>query len=204
MSAAPDLLRRLRDVGATLARDGDRLLLRAGAAPVPAAIIAALRDRKGELLDLVPQSGCAVWHDEAFEERAAIVEEGAGVSRAWAEAFAVLDLCSRPPACSDARWRQIIDDAGLFLDRFGNEAAQLGWEAIDVFGIPPNDLGTDPRPTGLVPLIRGGSVEAIRRDRATVRMPSGGLLVYLRRPQPGRPSDWEYHDDTSNHDQRDE
>jgi hypothetical protein len=129
--------------------------------------------------------------EDSFEERAAIIEEGAGVPRAWAEAFARLDLRSRPPACPEERWRQIVDDGGRFLDRFGNRAARLGWLAIDVFGAPPSDFGADPRPSGLVLLIRGGSVETIEHDRATIRTASGGTLVYLRRPRSGEPSRWQ-------------
>ena len=74
---------------------------------------------------------------DRFEERAALIEYGAGVPREWAEGFARLDLAS-PPAGFDAkRWRTLIDDGGKFLDRWGGEAARLGWSALDLLGAHP-------------------------------------------------------------------
>jgi hypothetical protein len=94
-------------------------------------------------------------------------------------------------ATPPARRRSIvIDDAGRFLDRFGNEAARLGWSAVDVFGTK-DPSGIASMPAGLVPLISGGMVESIGADRATIRMSDGGIVVYLRRPRPGLSSDWE-------------
>jgi hypothetical protein len=55
MSAASDILKELDAIGATIASSGDRLVLRAGAKPVPAGIIRRLRDAKPELLALLPR-----------------------------------------------------------------------------------------------------------------------------------------------------
>lgn len=128
--------------------------------------------------------------DEAaaeFNERAAIIAEGAKVPAAWAEAFATLD-CSRPVHPYTAHeWQRLIDDGARFLDRWGAEAAKLGWRTVDVFGVV-RSLGHDMRPrdevgqrAGLVPLIAGGVVTHITEDRATIVMPSGSSLTYLRR-----------------------
>jgi hypothetical protein len=112
-----------------------------------------------------------------FEERAALIEVGACLPRAWAEAFARLELMPRPASIHEERWRQIIDDAGRFLDRWGRQAAGLGWSEHDVFG-------TDPvlEPAGLVRMIMGGTVEAITPDRAVIRLPCGSRVVRLRLP----------------------
>lgn len=134
----------------------------------------------------------ASWGDDQaalLAERAAIVEEGARVPRAWAEAFASLDLVARQHY-PEAGARQLIDDAGWFLDRWGNEAARLGWSAVDVFGTERTSDVTA-MPTGLVSVISGGVVESIGDDRATIRMSDGGIVVYLRRPRLGLSSDWE-------------
>ncbi|MGD9738421.1 MAG: hypothetical protein AB7S41_02495 [Parvibaculaceae bacterium] len=53
---------------------------------------------------------------DRFDERAALVEVGAGVPRQWAEAFARLDVIARPPDFTAERWRQLIDDGARFLD----------------------------------------------------------------------------------------
>jgi hypothetical protein len=34
----------------------------------------------------------------------------------------------------------LIDDGGKFLDRWGVEAARLGWSALDVFGAHPTGV----------------------------------------------------------------
>ncbi len=59
----------------------------------------------------------------ACDERAAIIELGAGVPRAWAEGYAA--LCAMPPPAGflPARWQRIVDAAGVFVDRWAAKAA---------------------------------------------------------------------------------
>jgi hypothetical protein len=116
-----------------------------------------------------------------YEERAALVEEGAGVPRAWADGLARLHLASPAAGFSHERWRELIGDGGRFLDEWGNTAAALGWSPQDLFGIHPTDPETHPEALGLVPLIGGGEVVAISQISATIRDHSGRELVYLRR-----------------------
>jgi hypothetical protein len=75
--------------------------------------------------------------NDLFEERAAIAEDGAGAPRNWAESFVRLDIAERPPDFTGKAWRKLIEDGGRFLDRWANEAARLGWSALDVFGVHP-------------------------------------------------------------------
>lgn len=117
---------------------------------------------------------------EDFEERAAIIEHGTGVPREWAEGFARLDLTNRPTGFTDKRWRQLIDDGGRFLDRWGAEAERLGWKAEDVFGVHPVVPSARYDLMGLVPLIGGGNVVAVTENRATIRRQTGAELTYLR------------------------
>jgi len=51
MSAVRDLLDRLAEIGATVEPAGDRLILRAGATPVPAELVKRLRQSRGDLLE---------------------------------------------------------------------------------------------------------------------------------------------------------
>jgi hypothetical protein len=55
MSAAQEVCRHLAAIGATIEQAGDRLLLRAGPKPIPAAIIRRVREAKPELLILLQQ-----------------------------------------------------------------------------------------------------------------------------------------------------
>ena len=118
-----------------------------------------------------------------FEERAALVEYGAGVPRDWAEGFARLDLVKPPEGFDERRWRQVVDDGGRFLDGgWAERAAALGWSALDVFGAHPVKPNDSFDAMGLVPLIRGGEVIDVKSDMAVIRMPTGNnLTYYLRR-----------------------
>jgi hypothetical protein len=118
--------------------------------------------------------------DAEFEERAALIEEGARVPRAWAEAFARLDLMPRPATLPEKRWREIIDDGGRFLDRWGRYAAELGWSEQDVFGADPLVAVRVLERVGLVPMIMGGTVKALERGRAVTRLPCGTQVVRRR------------------------
>ena len=82
-----------------------------------------------------------------FEERAALIEYGAGVPREWAEGYARLLCLPFPTEITPERWKQIIDDGGYFIDRWAVMDAQLGWTTREVFGISPAR-----RSTGLIGL----------------------------------------------------
>lgn len=117
---------------------------------------------------------------EEIEERSAIVEYGAGVPRKWAEGLA--KLCAMPPpeGLSPHRWEELQDDAGKFLDEWGGRAAQLGWDALSVFGVEPSVTSTRLSRTGLVWLLRRGTVVAISDESATIRTRSGSTQRYWR------------------------
>jgi hypothetical protein len=130
-------------------------------------------------------------HDDRYEERAALVEVGAGVPRAWAEGFARLDLASPASGFSDERWRRMIDDGGRFLDQWAHRAAALGWSPLDVFGVHPVAPSARYDAMGLVPLIGGGDIVTITETSATIRGRSGRELVYLRRRTADAVTLWE-------------
>jgi hypothetical protein len=119
--------------------------------------------------------------DGSFEERAALIEIGSDVPRAWAEGFARLDPGRVPSGFSEARWRRLIDDGGRFLDDWGPTAAELGWSARDVFGLHADEPTLRLDAMGLAALIDGGVVVAVTTVSATIRAASGHELVYLRR-----------------------
>lgn len=91
---------------------------------------------------------------DAIAERAAIVEEGAKVPRAWAEAFARFEVSGAPPA--------VVNGAGRALDAWARKAGALGWT--------PNEL---------LKLASEGEVVALTADAATLRWPEG--LRHARR-----------------------
>jgi hypothetical protein len=60
MSSTRDVLRRLEEIGASIEPAGDRLVLRAGAKPVPASVIRRVREAKPELLAVLTKKAASV------------------------------------------------------------------------------------------------------------------------------------------------
>ena len=87
-TASREILHRLADLGAQVDRQGDKLILRAGNATVPKAILAQIRAHKAEVLRALSADA----EQDDFEPCADLREVRAGVSVAWTEGVARLDL----------------------------------------------------------------------------------------------------------------
>lgn len=199
---ALDLLKAASAVGLTVQADGHQLILE-GPTPPPEFLLRELTRSKASLLrhlnatparDRGPADKVAddSFEGEQFKERAALIEFGAGVPRAWAEGFARLDLATPADGFDLDHWRTLIDDGGKFLDKWGTQAAKLGWSAEDVFGVHPLAPATRYDTAGLILLIDGGEVVAIDAKSASIKtMGSGSILIYLRKPRQGAITLWE-------------
>lgn len=131
-AAAREILHHLASLGAMVDRQGNKLILRAGSAPVPRNVLATIRLHKAEVLQALPVNG---QRREDFGERAAIIEQDGHILREWAEGFARLDPDQPPGDVPPRRWQQFVDDVGRFLDSgFADRAAALGWGPFDLFG----------------------------------------------------------------------
>lgn len=117
-----------------------------------------------------------------FEERAAIVEYDAGIPREWAEGFARLCEMPRPIGFSPQRWRQLLNDAGKFMDCWASRVAALGWTTEEVFGAHPVAPDARQDAKGLVALIGGHQVVAVSASTITIFTQSKSRFV-LRRSQ---------------------
>jgi hypothetical protein len=88
----------------------------------------------------------------------------------------------RPAAILPARWRELVDNAGVFIDRWAVKAASLGWNAANIFGchreapLARHDL------QGLVFVIGSGEVVAITALSATIRTRGGATQIFRRTP----------------------
>ncbi len=78
------------------------------------------------------EAGCSM-SDEG--ERSAIALVEGHVPAVYAAAFARLQV-ARPLAVPDRQWQQTINDAGVFLDEWGQRAEHLGWTPDDLFAPP--------------------------------------------------------------------
>jgi hypothetical protein len=110
----------------------------------------------------------------------------------WGQSIALLDPTRPPSGVPHKRWQRFIGDARLFLDRWGGQAAGLGWESHDLFGC---DLG---RPfaridqCGLLWLLNGARVVMLSEDAAAIETPTGARQTRRRKPaEPGRVLAWE-------------
>jgi hypothetical protein len=115
-------------------------------------------------------------------ERSAIIEEGAGVPREWADGFARLCSMAIPEGVPVHRWRQLIDNAGRFIDCFAVQAHQLGWDTASVFGCHPHRPDARLNLQGMIWLIGDGELVAIGETTARIKTRTGSALTYRRRP----------------------
>jgi hypothetical protein len=158
-----------------LVREGKPRFLKPTGVALPEALLAAVRDHKTGLV-------CAI-NEPAVDsaERDAIAIEMGGVPEAYARAFGDI-RANRPADVPRKRWDQFINDAGLFLDSFGQEATQLGWTADELFGLHPTTPVARYGMMGLIWMLRGERVTELTAKLARI---SDGLAFYRR---PGKPS----------------
>jgi hypothetical protein len=119
-----------------------------------------------------------------LDERAAIIECGAGVPRRWAEGYAALASMPAPIGFSSERWARIVDAAGAFLDHWAAKAIACGWSDLDVFGCDPERPDARFDCMGLVLLLDRCEIIGIDEDGADLVTETGTRQRYRRRPLP--------------------
>jgi hypothetical protein len=116
---------------------------------------------------------------------------GRGPRRFCEAAFDALERRC-PPFVDQERWQQAIVDGRLFLLKWGEKAAALGWDAEDLFGladIPDRPLANYRRlsrydRTGLIWLLQGRRILALAEETAAIENVSGATTVYRRHDKP--------------------
>jgi hypothetical protein len=194
MSAA-DLLACLSEIGASVNRDGDRLVLQSGAVPVAPEIIAAVRQHKSVLLKLLAPTGGVAEPRTAIAPIARRVVElrqdgcersvtVAGGERppAWAQDLLWVDPRQPPGDVPLDRWVQFLDDSRRFVDEgWARRAAALGWKPHDLIGCDEIKPYARVDRLGLIWLLNGRAVIAITGDTARI-CGATGSLCYRRTP----------------------
>ncbi|HEY8381583.1 MAG TPA: hypothetical protein VIL09_05465 [Microvirga sp.] len=107
--------------------------------------------------------------DGEARERQAIAEVEGGVPALYSPAFATLQM-TPPAGVSVPRWLALVDEAGRFLDAFGEQAAALGWSERDLFGRG-----------GLILSLDGTGVVALTADSVTLS--DGRILKRVSRSE---------------------
>jgi hypothetical protein len=92
------------------------------------------------------------------------------------------------------RWRQLIYDAGRFLDSgFASQAAALGWDAYDLFGCDGERPFARIDNMGLIWLLDGNRLVALTEQSARIDMKNGVTQSYRRKPGDiGRVLAWQF------------
>jgi len=89
-------------------------------------------------------------------------------------------------------WQQAVADGRRFLAQWGEQAAALEWTEHDLFGlhrVPENSTASYRRlsrydETGLVWLLRGRPVVALRVATAAIEHKTGVITIYRKNHKP--------------------
>jgi hypothetical protein len=138
----------------------------------------------GQDLPAVPLAPNAFAPPDDVDQRAALIEYGAGVPRTWAEGYAALSSMPSPAGFSSERWSRIVDAAGNFIDRYAGVAIECGWSDLDVFGCDPDRPDARFDCMGLVLLLDRCEIIGIDEDGADLVTETGTCQRYRRRPLP--------------------
>jgi hypothetical protein len=87
-----------------------------------------------------------------------------------------------PCAYPEHAWRQLIIDAGRFLDSWAAQAAALGWPDWELFGCHRGSPWGRIQGMGLVLLLRSDESAALTATEAVIRTRTGAHQTYRRKP----------------------
>ncbi len=91
------------------------------------------------------------------------------------------------------RWGQLLPDADTFLNRWGDEAATLGWTALDLFGCDRVKPYARVDLAGLVLLLNGRRVVELSATGAMIEVHGGRYTWFTRRrPTPEQTVVWDW------------
>ncbi len=92
-----------------------------------------------------------------------------------------------------ARWRQLTEDADLFLDRWEREAIEIGWTTLDLFGCSRVKPFARIDLAGLISLLDGRPVVELTETAAMVAERGARHQRFVRRlPSPEQVALWNF------------
>ncbi len=119
--------------------------------------------------------------DRPQPERVVLLAVPPGVPEAWVQGVADLLVMPCPASCPEARWNALREDAVRFLRDHAARAHELGWTALDLFGVHPARPRERFDAMGLVPLLAAAKVVALSEGQAVIEKPSGARLTFHKR-----------------------
>ena len=175
---AAHLLEELKFQGIKVRLNGKGLRLNGRGNQPDQATRERLRLAKPEIIALLAEQDTA--DDVERQERAAIARYSAGIPEEWCEGFAILQTMTRPDQFDPDEWDTLINDAGLFLDRWAAQATELGWQTHEIFGLCVNGNRRRLDCMGLIPFLKGRPVVALTDSFAEIKTASGATLRFYR------------------------
>ncbi|RXT48740.1 hypothetical protein B5V03_12605 [Bradyrhizobium betae] len=146
---------------------------------------AASGDRKPQQIEsvtrVVPSVPTATTNFEEGRTTQFFEDDPAG----WHAILRQLKRMQVPDWAGAERWSQMIEDANAFLSNWDRAACDLGWTALDLFGVHAVAPGCRYDVMGLAMLLGGGTVFALTDQTAAFRRRSGSTLTFRRKPTAG-------------------
>ncbi len=176
---AQDLMARLQAAGGKLSLEGDQVFVEAPA-PIPDELVEQLRAAKPALIDILTEVEIATRPGA----KVVLLAVPPGVPEAWVQGVADLLAMPRPTAWPTDRWAALREDSFAFVRDHGAEAAALGWDVMDIFGVDPRAPLARFDAMGLVPLLRGRRIVELHHDRAVIESRVGAPTTLTRHPAP--------------------
>jgi hypothetical protein len=175
MTAVP-VIEAVRRAGGRILVRGEHLRLSAPE-PLPDTLIAEVRQHKAQILDLLGTTAPSL--SEQQRPSASPVETSIEL---WRRGVERLSSMSPPSGYPERAWTQLLADAGRFLDRWGAQAARLGWQTWELFGCHRRAPFGRIQGMGLVLLLRGKELVALTDAEAVIRTATGARQTYRRKP----------------------
>lgn len=186
----------LTSAGVTLKLDGDTIVHRGPRRALGAEVLAKLGQHKAEIVAKLQRqaeigSRCFLGIAESNGWERGEVDPGEASPGSWPALAAahrerILNRLSALPPASNEDGRRLRGLTRSFLEtEHWQTAVALGWSLIELFGIDPHAPLTSLDGQGLVTglalsRLKGGHLENIAEDQATIRCRSGSLLTYRR------------------------
>jgi hypothetical protein len=120
---------------------------------------------------------------ESVPERRATEKPRVPIPIVWVEGVASLDDRDPPSDVPRHRWRLFVDDCKRFVaSDWAGRAAQLGWNAMSLFGCAPKRPLDYSGSAGLLWALNGGRLVQLHRDWAVIDVPvNRSERVFYRR-----------------------
>ncbi len=95
----------------------------------------------------------------------------------WIDGVERMRLRTCPISINPKHWLELQDAAERLLKLWGEQAAGLGWSALDVFGCHPERPSDRTDCKGLVWMVTGADPQAMGRGMVALRTRSGRLIT---------------------------